>query len=103
MRIIGFILPNLISSFYKTDASPNKINNINVQIKIIDKSLGEDIALPKFNSEGSAGLDLRTNIKESIILSHLLLLVFQLISIYQVMKKFQMIMLVIYFEQPLKI
>ncbi len=68
MRIVGFILPNLISSFYKTDASPNKINNINVQIKIIDKSLGEDIALPKFNSEGSAGLDLRTNIKESIIL-----------------------------------
>lgn len=67
-RIIGFILPNLISNFLKSDASSKKIKNINVQIKILDDNLGSDIPLPKFNTDGSAALDLRTNIKESIIL-----------------------------------
>lgn len=64
-RIIGFILPNLISNFLKSEKKSEKINKINVQIKIIDKNLGDDIPLPKFNTEGSAALDLRTNIGES--------------------------------------
>ena len=64
-RIIGFILPNLISNFLKSEKTSEKINKINVQIKIIDKNLGDDIPLPKFNTEGSAALDLRTNIGES--------------------------------------
>ena len=38
-RIIGFILPNLISNFLKSEKTSEKINKINVQIKIIDKNL----------------------------------------------------------------
>ena len=67
-RIIGFILPNLISNFFKSDSPSKKANNINVQIRIIDNNLGDDIPLPKFNTDGSAALDLRTNIEDSKVL-----------------------------------
>ena len=64
-RIIGFILPNLISNFLKSEKTSEKINKIKIQIKIVDKNLGDDIPLPKFNTDGSAALDLRTNIETS--------------------------------------
>ena len=67
-RIIGFILPNLISNFFKSDSPSKKAKNINVQIRIIDNNLGDDIPLPKFNTDGSAALDLRTNIEDSKVL-----------------------------------
>ena len=68
-RIAGFLIPSLLASFFKS--SNNKIkkdNSLNVQFKILDENLGKDISLPKFQTEGSAAIDLRTNIKSSIIL-----------------------------------
>ena len=37
----------------------------NIQVKILDKRLGEEFPLPSYATEGSAGLDLRACIKES--------------------------------------
>lgn len=39
-----------------------------VQIKILDPRLGEDIPLPSYATEGSAGLDLRACLDEPLVL-----------------------------------
>ena len=67
-RIIGFFLPSLISSLFNNKEEEEAIGEINVEFKILDERLGNDIPLPKFNTEGSAALDLRTNIDESVTL-----------------------------------
>ena len=68
-KIAGFLLPSLLSSFLKSSSTERKENNsVDIQFKILDESLGRDIALPKFQTPGSAAVDIRTNIKESIIL-----------------------------------
>lgn len=40
----------------------------NVQLKILDPRLGKDIPLPEYATEGSAGLDLRACLDESVSL-----------------------------------
>lgn len=40
-----------------------------VQLKILDKRIGQEIALPTYATEGSAGLDLRACIESSITLA----------------------------------
>ena len=40
----------------------------NVQVKILDASLGKDIPFPEYATEGSAGLDLRACVDESVSL-----------------------------------
>ncbi len=68
-KIAGFLLPSLLSSFLKSSSTERKENSsVDIQFKILDESLGRDIALPKFQTPGSAAVDIRTNIKESIIL-----------------------------------
>ena len=37
-----------------------------IEIKIIDPKLGTEIALPEYATEGSAGMDLRACLNESI-------------------------------------
>ena len=41
---------------------------LKVQYKILDKRLGNEIELPKYGTEGSAGLDLRACLDENLIL-----------------------------------
>ena len=38
------------------------------QVKLIDKRLGNDIPLPEYGTQGSAGLDLRACLKENLTL-----------------------------------
>lgn len=39
------------------------------QVKIIDKRLGNDIPMPHYGTEGSAGLDLRACLEDTLILN----------------------------------
>jgi dUTP pyrophosphatase len=39
------------------------------QVKILDKRLGNEIALPHYGTQGSAGLDLRACLKETLVLN----------------------------------
>jgi len=39
-----------------------------IQLKILDKRLGNDIPLPEYSTEGSAGLDLRACLDEAVTL-----------------------------------
>ena len=66
-RIIGFFLPSLISSLFN-NKEEETIDEINVEFKILDDRLGNDIPLPKFHTKGSAAIDLRTNISETYTL-----------------------------------
>lgn len=66
-RIIGFFLPSLISSLFN-NKEEETIGEINVEFKILDDRLGNDIPLPKFHTKGSAAIDLRTNISETYTL-----------------------------------
>jgi dUTP pyrophosphatase len=68
-RIAGFLIPSLLASFFKPpNGETKKDNSLDVQFKILDQKLGQDISLPKFQTEGSAAIDLRTNIENSVIL-----------------------------------
>ena len=66
-RVIGFFLPSLISSFFN-NKEEETVGEINVEFKILDDRLGNDIPLPKFYTKGSAAIDLRTNISKSYTL-----------------------------------
>jgi len=39
------------------------------QVKVLDKRLGNDIPMPHYGTEGSAGLDLRACLEETLILN----------------------------------
>jgi dUTP pyrophosphatase len=39
------------------------------QVKILDKRLGNEIALPHYGTQGSAGLDLRACLEETLVLN----------------------------------
>ncbi len=45
-----------------------KIHKKMIQVKILDDKIGSDIALPSYQTNGSAGMDLYACLKESIIL-----------------------------------
>ena len=66
-RILGFFLPSLLSSLFK-NKEINETSEIEIQFKILDKRLGNEIPLPKFQTKGSAAIDLRTNITSSYTL-----------------------------------
>ena len=66
-RVLGFFLPSLLSSLFK-DKEINETSEIEIQFKILDKRLGNEIPLPKFQTKGSAAIDLRTNITSSYTL-----------------------------------
>ena len=46
-RILGFFLPSLLSSLFK-NKEINETSEIEIQFKILDKRLGNEIPLPKF-------------------------------------------------------
>ncbi len=39
------------------------------QVKVLDKRLGKDIPMPHYGTEGSAGLDLRACLEETLVLN----------------------------------
>ncbi len=43
--------------------------SLQVEFKILDKRLGNEIELPKYGTEGSAGLDLRACLDEALVLA----------------------------------
>ncbi len=40
-----------------------------IQLRILDKRLGEEIPLPEYATDGSAGLDLRACVKENVVIA----------------------------------
>ncbi|MDA3914183.1 MAG: dUTP diphosphatase, partial [Oleiagrimonas sp.] len=42
---------------------------IDVELKILDPRMGEDIALPAYATDGSAGMDLRAAVEEPLTLA----------------------------------
>ena len=66
-RLLGFFLPSLLSSFFQ-NSTKGEAGKIEVEFKILDNRLGNEIPLPKFHTSGSAAIDLRTNIKETCTL-----------------------------------
>ena len=74
-RVIGFFLPSLISSLF-ANKEEETIGAINIEFKILDDRLGNEIPLPKFHTKGSAAIDLRTNMDENYILKPIFKFIF---------------------------
>ena len=60
-RVLGFFLPSLLSSLFK-NKEINETSEIEIQFKILDKRLGNEITLQKFQKNGTAQIHIRTNI-----------------------------------------
>ena len=69
LKLVGIFLPALLSRAVSNQTSLKKEDaELSVDFKILDNEVGTKIALPKFETTGSAALDIRTNIKEQKIL-----------------------------------
>ena len=62
---IAWIFSSFFAFKFFQNSTKGEAGKIEVEFKILDNRLGNEIPLPKFHTSGSAAIDLRTNIKET--------------------------------------